>query len=160
MANLHFKRDSFLDEKESQEYFDILRATVDWQVFQPSPNSRKVFRYSPPTDFDPIIDKLIAKIETDYKTNVIGVFMNLYENGGDYCPYHKDMYGADVYTISLGSPRDLLIKQDGRGTRAEKIPLSSGDLYYMAVALHHNHRHSIPKRKNAGTRISVVFFTQ
>ena len=70
------------------------------------------------------------------------------------------MYDTDVYTISLGSSRDLLIKQDGKGTKSEKIKLDSGDLYFMDERLHRNHTHSIPKRANSGRRISVVFFAK
>ena len=155
-----FKQNNFLSPEESSEYFDIMRATVPWGIFPYAPNSRRVFKYRPPTDFDPIIGNLKEKIEQEFKTNVIGIFMNLYNDGSDYCPYHRDVYGTDVYTISLGSPRDLLIKQDGKGTRAKKIKLNPGDLYFMAEKLHAEHRHSIPKRANAGPRISIVFFTK
>jgi alkylated DNA repair dioxygenase AlkB len=90
-----------------------------------------------------------------------GIFLNLYKDGEDYCPYHRDQYGKDVYTISLGATRDLLLKPDEKGKETEKYTLKSGDMYYMANELHKTHRHSIPKRKNMNqTRISVVFFTR
>jgi len=159
MSQLHFKRENYLDGKESKEYLSILQAVVPWEPFLLSPNSRKVYRYAPPTTFDPLITPLIHKIETDFKTTVRGIFMNIYENGSDYCSYHKDRYNTDVYTISLGETRDLLIKPDVKGTRAEKITLQSGDLYFMDERLHRTHVHSIPKRKNVnGVRISIVFF--
>jgi hypothetical protein len=79
------------------------------------------------------------------------VFINLYRDGSDFCPYNKDVY--------IGETRDLLVNSDQKGTRAIKYKLESGDLYYMVERLHHKHKHSVPKRTKGGIRISVVFFT-
>jgi alkylated DNA repair dioxygenase AlkB len=159
--DFHFKINNFIPVEDAKVYFDILSKSVAWETFKPSPNSRKVYKYKPPTIIDPLIHHLISRIESEYKTSVKGVFMNIYEDGNDHCPYHKDMYGMDVFTISLGSTRDLLIKRDGKNTKATKITLNSGDLYFMDERLHLNHKHSIPKRTRVlGSRISVVFFAK
>jgi hypothetical protein len=50
------------------------------------------------------------------------VFINLYRDGSDFCPYHKDLYNKDVY---IGETRDLLVKSDQKGTRAIKYKLES-----------------------------------
>ena len=109
---------------------------------------------------DNIIDILVNRLQDEKHVIVQGVFLNLYRDGNDYCPYHADKYGTDVYTISFGETRDILIKPNASGTKSVKITLKSGDMYYMAKELHDTHKHSVPKRKNVGkTRISMVFFT-
>jgi len=155
----------FLDKERACNVLNILQALLPWTTFTPSPKSRKVWRWDRPTG-DPVIDgiftELIFEVEKHCKVKVQGgVFCNLYRDGNDYCPYHKDQYGCDVWTLSLGSTRDFLVKKDGTGTRAHSWTLKSGDLYYMDQSLHKDHRHSIPARKGRpGSRISIVFFTK
>jgi len=160
---LHWKMSDFLDESTSDNYLDLFRFCVEWVTWQASPNSRLVKKWVPSETSEIINDILFGLIDRLKKDCHVlecsGVFMNNYINGEDYCPYHKDQYDADVYTISLGSKRELLIKKDGKGEKAEKISLESGDLYYMSEELNKCYKHSIPKRKKIkGPRISLVFF--
>ena len=68
-------------------------------------------------------------------------------------------YITDIYTISLGTSRDMLIKKKETGQRSDKISLESGDLYYMSEEMNKHYKHCIPKRKNIkDTTISLVFF--
>lgn len=160
---LNWKYPEFIDASTADNYMDLFRLRVCWVTFNPSPNSRLVQKWEP-ENCDEIINDILFSIIKRLKdechvTECTGVFMNNYINGQDYCPYHKDQYDKDVYTISLGSSRDLLIKKDGPGQRAERTTLESGDLYYMSEELNKDYKHSIPKRKNIkGSRISLVFF--
>lgn len=160
---LHWKYPEFIDPSTADNYMDLFRLRVDWVTFSPSPNSRLVQRWVP-ENCDDLINDIIFDLIKILKNvchvkECSGVFMNNYINGEDYCPYHKDQYNCDVYTLSLGSSRDLLIKRDGAGQRAERFSLDSGDLYYMSEKLNEDYKHSIPKRKNIkGPRISLVFF--
>jgi alkylated DNA repair dioxygenase AlkB len=152
---------SFIDTDKGEVLLSVLQALVPWSIFGPSPNSRQVYRWDDrtPSPLCGILSDMVHRLERERKVTVKGVFLNLYQDGKDYCPYHRDMYGTDVYTISLGATRDLLIKPDN-GDKTIKYSLRSGDLYYMSKAINSTHRHSIPKRKNVnGTRISIVFFT-
>ena len=147
---------------KDDNFLQILEEQIEWQSFGPSPKSRRVAAWNGDenTTAEIIISNLVVELQTKMNVKVQGVFLNLYRDGNDYCPYHKDRYGTDVYTISLGETRDLLIKSDKKGSKAMKITLESGDLYYMSKELHINHKHSVPKRKKSnGTRISIVFFT-
>lgn len=161
----YYKESGFCSAEVANEALATLTNTIEWKMFGPSPRSRRVARceYRALTgqpDTDRIISGFCEKLINKYNVTIRGIFFNLYENGGDYCPYHADTYGTDVYTLSLGSTRDILIKENGIGTRADKITLESGDLYYMPNALQSTHKHSIPKRKSVGnSRISIVFFT-
>lgn len=156
---------NFLTDEQGKDFLEILSQNVSWKIFAPSPKSRKVAQWIPDDNnilVNEIIIYLIDLIKDKYKINSCkGVFLNLYDDGSDYCSYHKDVYGTDVYTISLGSTRDFLVKEDGKGNKAEKYTLKNGDLYYMSEKLHEKHKHSIPKRTRVTEpRISVVFFTK
>lgn len=152
---------TFISKERADTILQILKDNVSWATFAPSPKSRKVCRWSPSTGFvsDQVIVELVHELENHMNVRVDGVFLNFYQDGQDYCPYHRDQYGSDVYTLSLGDRRDLLVKPDNGVST--KYNLESGDLYFMAEGLHDNHKHSIPVRKGrTNPRISVVFFTK
>ena len=154
---------SFIPSETANEYLTIIEKELVWTKFKPSPKSRLVSRWAPGGSklSDSIMEALVGQLQDTCGVSVEGTFLNLYANGQDYCPYHKDRYGMDVFTLSLGASRDFLLKRDGTGQSATKTTLRSGDVYFMPRSIHTDHKHSIPRRKNhEGKRISVVFFTQ
>jgi len=155
----------FLKEEHASDLCAVLEAIIPWQKFAPSPKSRLVYMWNTliaqmvDPQINQIFQKLINEINRKYRTNIQNIFCNLYKNGQDYCPYHKDMYRTHIFTLSLGQTRDFLVKPDQKGTKSTKYTLNSGDLYFMHNDIHNTHKHSIPKRKHVeGTRISIVFF--
>ena len=151
----------FLSVEQATDFFWKFSEII-WLPFAPAPNSRPVHSWKPDTDnpiTNSIIEFVIDKLRREH--NVLtcdSVFMNLYRDGEDYCPYHSDAYGLDTYTLSLGATRDFLLKPKASGTHSETFRLRNGDLYYMAKGLHETHKHSVPKRtalKEA--RISILF---
>lgn len=158
----HYQK--FITADRAATILKLLQDNISWSTFGPSPKSRKVSRWTPGTPgtetvSDQVLLELKHELESRMNTKVQGIFLNLYQDGMDHCPYHRDSYGTDVYTLSLGDKRDLLVKSD-QGGASDKYILESGDLYFMAVKLHDGHRHSIPVRKGRkDPRISVVFFT-
>lgn len=152
----------YLAAERAQSLLDIFQAVLPWATFAPSPKSRKVCQWEHGcSDADSLVIELCRELSAKENVIVQGIFFNLYNDGHDYCPYHRDMYGTDVYTISLGATRDLLVKPDGAGSKGIKFTLQSGDMYHMDELLHKDHKHSIPKRKGiAEPRISIVFFTR
>lgn len=152
----------FTSAEDSDFYLNAFQAMVPWQKFALAPNSRLVYRWgeSPLPELDGVIERLISKLSALENLTVRGIFLNLYKNGQDHCPFHRDQYGTDVYTLSLGSTRDFLLKPDDVTQKTQTIKLYSGDLYYMAKEIHSKYRHSIPKRAGVSEpRISIVFFT-
>lgn len=153
----------FIDQERASCILNALQALLPWTTFEPSPNSRRVWRWDKSTGesiIDGIFIELVHELQQQCQVQVHSIFCNLYRDGNDYCPYHNDSYGCDVWTLSLGDTRDFLVKPDGIGTRSQSWTLKSGDMYFMDKRLHKDHRHSIPVRKGCkGSRISIVFFT-
>ena len=102
----------------------------------------------------------MTQIESDFCITLEkDMFLNYYQDGSDYCPYHADVYNCDTITLSLGATRDFLVKENGKGTKASKYTLTTGDLYYMPHSIHKTYKHSIPVRKGVSEgRISILFF--
>jgi hypothetical protein len=160
---MYWKHSEFLDHSTADEYLDIFKYHVEWINDDPISNCRFVHKWTPSLSsniIDKIINNLIDKLKDEcHITNCYCVIFNNYFNGNDYCPYYKNICETDVYTVSLGTSRDMLIKKNERGQRSDKILLESGDLYYMSEEMNKHYKHSIPKRKNVkDTRISIVFF--
>lgn len=150
----------FISKDSANEYVSIIESEIVWTRFKKSPKSRLVSIWYPGNTrlVDMIIEQIINKIQTTYNTKIIGIFLNLYKNGNDYCSYHRDQYDSDVFTVSFGETRDLLLKPDDK-TKTKNIKLESGDLYFMSQFFQTKNKHSIPKRKKSGgKRISIVFF--
>ena len=153
---------NFISIDISFHLLSLLRDGMKWKKFLPSPKSRLCvyWEHGDFRELDILLEGIIVQIQQIFQVNIKGVFLNWYKNGQDYCPYHSDKYNCDVFTISLGQTRDLLIKYNGPG-KAEKFTLNSGDLYYMSNEMQLTHKHSIPIRKNViGDRISIVFFAR
>lgn len=159
MTTVHIP--GFLPHEEARDLFEFLKNKAHWQIWEYAPKSRKIARFGP-WDLPNELRRLIALIETNFEVKIMKqAFLNYYANGEDYCPYHRDQYGTDTYTVSLGATRDFLLKPDHPELPTEKFTLESGDLYLMEKAVHDGHRHSVPKRKGVTEpRISILLFAE
>lgn len=85
----------------------------------------------------------------------------LYRNGDDSVAYHGDTTARDlpeavVATVSLGTPRRLLLRPTAGG-RSIAFALGRGDLFVMGGTCQRTWRHGIPKVADSGPRIAVMF---
>ncbi len=104
------------------------------------------------------LGELTEVIELVTDRPVVGAFVNKYRaNSQDYCPYHRDVYGCDLATVSFGAERDFLLKADVNGV-VQKWTLGDGDVYTLPAAVNLTYTHSVPKRTTAGERISMLCF--
>lgn len=90
-----------------------------------------------------------------------GCLLNEYKDGSQYVGYHADKEGQnkfikEVYTLSLGATRAFNLKHNTTG-KLVKVNLNSGDLCVMLGKCQSEWQHTIPKRANAGYRISETF---
>ena len=145
------------------EWFYQLYNEIPWTYAEWKPGSklhRMVYRYNF-NDEIKSIEKLSSIIETGFpEFKVRGVWCNLYRDGLDYTPYHQDIYGLNIFTVSFGVTRDCLIKSISGGS-STKYTLESGDMLYFNQKYNLLHKHSIPVRTNLkDPRISIVFFAE
>jgi hypothetical protein len=101
---------------------------------------------------DPIFSLLYEQIQfllLDYPIgNILGFYINLYENGDMYTPNHRH-HNTNQLILSLGSTRILNIE-------GQSIECNNGDIIIFGDQLH-----GVPKtKKNTGIRISIATFCQ
>ncbi|MEV6114410.1 alpha-ketoglutarate-dependent dioxygenase AlkB [Streptomyces sp. NPDC052109] len=87
-----------------------------------------------------------------------------YRDGRDSVAWHGDRIGrgarADtmVAILSVGAPRDLLLRPAGGGGTTLRRPLGHGDLIVMGGSCQRTWEHCVPKTaRAAGPRISIQF---
>jgi alkylated DNA repair dioxygenase AlkB len=91
------------------------------------------------------------------------VGLNFYRDGHDSVAMHHDrvaylVEGAPIAILSLGAPREMLIRRQSKGARALRITLEPGSLLVMSHASQFTHEHGIPKTtRPVGPRISCAF---
>ena len=87
-----------------------------------------------------------------------------YRDGRDSVAWHGDRTGRGaredtmVAILSIGAPRDLLLRPVGGGRDTVRRPLGHGDLVVMGGSCQRTWEHAIPKSTRAtGPRISIQF---
>ncbi|MGI5372171.1 alpha-ketoglutarate-dependent dioxygenase AlkB [Streptomyces sp. A244] len=87
-----------------------------------------------------------------------------YRDGRDSVAWHGDRIGRGaredtmVAILSVGAPRDLLLRPVGGGRETVRRPLGHGDLIVMGGSCQRTWEHAIPKSTRAtGPRISIQF---
>ncbi|MFF8573430.1 alpha-ketoglutarate-dependent dioxygenase AlkB [Streptomyces sp. NPDC015408] len=87
-----------------------------------------------------------------------------YRDGRDSVAWHGDRIGRGarqdtmVAILSVGAPRDLLLRPAGGGGETVRRPLGHGDLIVMGGSCQRTWEHCVPKSSRAaGPRISVQF---
>ncbi|MEU7426003.1 alpha-ketoglutarate-dependent dioxygenase AlkB [Streptomyces sp. NPDC048362] len=88
----------------------------------------------------------------------------LYRDGRDSVAWHGDRIGRGarvdtmVAILSVGAPRDLLLRPAGGGGATVRRSLGHGDLIVMGGSCQRTWEHCVPKTtRAAGPRISVQF---
>jgi len=96
-----------------------------------------------------------------YGRSMHAISANLYRDGRDSVAWHGDRVGklrddTVVALVSLGSPRRFLLRPvaDGESLRLRPLP---GDLLVLGGTAQSTWQHCVPKVRQAGPRISVMF---
>ncbi|MFF4318178.1 alpha-ketoglutarate-dependent dioxygenase AlkB [Streptomyces sp. NPDC001568] len=91
----------------------------------------------------------------------------LYRDGRDSVAWHGDRTGRSatqdtmVAILSVGDPRDLVLRPRDGGATLLRLPLGHGDLVVMGGSCQRTMEHAVPKTLRAvGPRISVQFRTR
>ncbi|MFT5847575.1 alpha-ketoglutarate-dependent dioxygenase AlkB family protein [Psychroserpens sp.] len=176
--------DNFYDTAIADQYFDILRKTVNWQqdditIFgktykQPRltalyANNNKPYSYSnitmQPTLFTTELQQIKSDIEKEAHHKFTSVLLNRYRDGNDSNGWHADNekeLGTNpvIASLSLGESRPFHFKHRKIKEERHKINLSHGSLLIMRGDMQHHWLHQIAKtKKDIGERINLTFRT-
>jgi alkylated DNA repair dioxygenase AlkB len=106
------------------------------------------------------LNAILLDIERNFSRKVVGAFLNYYEDGNEYAPYHADKYGCDTCLLSLGTTRTLRYKENATKENTDFV-LHSGDLLFIPNDINNNYKHSLLQTKKVNKqRISILVFLQ
>ncbi|MGW0792498.1 alpha-ketoglutarate-dependent dioxygenase AlkB [Streptomyces sp. NPDC002911] len=156
------------------ELFTELAAGVPWRAERRQMYDRTVdvprllafYRSADPLP-GPVLDEARDALSTHYADELGEPFTTAglcyYRDGRDSVAWHGDLNGRSshedtmVAILSLGAPRDLLLRPCGGGDTV-RHPLGHGDLIVMGGSCQRTWQHAIPKTAHArGPRISIQF---
>ena len=143
----------FLDN--SEELFNIILQNTEWSKINYF--KRHVSHYG----FNiHNLNVILLDIEKQFSRKVTGAFLNYYENGNEYAPYHADKYNCDTCLISLGTKRILRYKENKTEENVDYV-LHSGDLLFIPNEINNNYKHSLLQTKKVDkARISILIFLE
>lgn len=109
----------------------------------------------------PLAD-MLARVRQRVPAPFTSIGMNFYRDGHDSVAMHGDKLhllgdGHPIAILSLGAPRRMLIRAAADHADRIAVDLMPGSLLAMSHAMQTTHEHGIPKVREAGPRISVVF---
>ena len=113
-------------------------------------------------DRPPCIDAALAAVQAVSPAPYTRLGLNLYRGAQDSVAMHNDRThdlapGQPIAILSLGAPRDMLIRAK-QGSASQRVRLDPGSVLVMSHASQHTHEHGIPKTADhAGPRISLAF---
>ncbi|MFI8348844.1 alpha-ketoglutarate-dependent dioxygenase AlkB [Streptomyces sp. NPDC085596] len=155
--------------------FERLAAEVPWRAEQRRmydnvvsvPRLLAFYREREPLPH-PVLDEARARLSAHYAPELGEPFATAglchYRDGRDSVAWHGDRIGRGsredtmVAILSVGAPRDLLLRPAGGGPVAVRRPLGHGDLIVMGGSCQRTWEHCVPKSaRAAGPRISVQF---
>ncbi|MEU6816776.1 alpha-ketoglutarate-dependent dioxygenase AlkB [Streptomyces sp. NPDC046860] len=155
--------------------FEQLAADVPWRAEQRRmydnvvtvPRLLAFYRERTPLPH-PVLDEARARLSAHYAPELGEPFATAglcyYRDGRDSVAWHGDRTGRGsredtmVAILSVGTPRDLLLRPSGGGPVAVRRALGHGDLIVMGGSCQRTWEHCVPKSARAtGPRISVQF---
>ncbi|NUL04230.1 alpha-ketoglutarate-dependent dioxygenase AlkB [Streptomyces lunaelactis] len=119
----------------------------------------------------PVLDEARDALSAHYAAELGEPFTTAglcyYRDGRDSVAWHGDTGGrasrADtmVAILSVGAPRDLVLRPRGGGRLPLRRPLGHGDLIVMGGSCQRTWEHAVPKTaRSVGPRVSIQFRTR
>ena len=108
-----------------------------------------------------VLEQARAALEARYRERFDRLSLGYYRTGQDSVAWHGDYIAralptATVATISLGEPRNFLLRPKGGGS-SRCLRLGWGDLVVMGGTCQRTWQHAVPKVKRAAARLAVMF---
>ena len=127
----------FVESANANELFDIILKQTPWNKINYFKRHTSHYQYT--------INKLnsvLLDIEKQLSRTIKGAFLNYYEDGNEYAPYHADKYNCDTCLLSLGTTRTLRYKENTTSENTDYI-LNNGDLLFIPNEMNNNYKHSL-----------------
>lgn len=110
-----------------------------------------------------VLRSMAAVLSQSYRLALTQVSANLYRDGCDSVAWHgdrgaRDRDSATIAVLSLGATRPFRLRQRGGPGRHDLRP-DSGDLLVMGGTCQRTWQHAVPKVRDAGPRVAVMFRT-
>lgn len=172
---------SFMDEKETTEYFDKLKEEINWQndelvIFGKTIITNRLvawygsepfeYTYSKKTKkallFSASLLKIKKQVEEVTGAKYNSCLLNFYHSGDEGMGWHTDdekelVKHSSIASVSLGANRKFVFKHKLNGEKVEVV-LESGSLLDMHGTIQENWLHSLPKTKKIHLpRINLTF---
>jgi alkylated DNA repair dioxygenase AlkB len=164
----------WLDNATADRLFAELLTGIEWQqrkVFGGDVprqdawyhRNGKAYRFSGATrqaceNWPDALKELLSLVEP---WGVNSVLCNLYRDGRDSVAWHSDDepgHADSIVSISLGTPRDFMVREIADHKAKRKIVAGHGDLIVMSEGSQALTEHCIPKRPKITTpRINLTF---
>lgn len=174
---------NFLKQKEADEYFEILTASINWKQEEilyygkiyPLPRKTAWYGYDGynysysgikcnPEPWTKELLELKMKIETLLsEQDFNSVLLNMYRDGNDKVSWHSDDekelgINSTIASLSLGATRRFDIKHKVKTDLHHKFELTNGSLIIMKGAMQHHWLHQVPVQKKVSeSRINLTF---
>ena len=175
-----FYYSDFFSKKEALELFQEINTQVDWkretivmfgkEILIPRDTAwfgEKAYIYSgiknEPSPFSPPLIKIKEAIENKTNETFNSLLINRYKSGNDKVDWHSDdepelSKNSSIASLTLGEPRDFLMRYKGKSGDNKKIFLEDGSLLLMKPPTQEFWEHCIPKRSGLeNTRINLTF---
>ena len=173
---------AWLARSEADALFGALRCGIPWQRHRLRLFGREVeaprlsgwigdpgavYTYSrtrfEPLPWTPALAVLRERLTIALGVRFNGVLANLYRDGRDSMGWHADdepELGPEpvIASLSLGQPRDFLLRRRAPPCRIERIELGHGSLLLMRGPTQRYWQHALPRRsQRIGPRINLTF---
>jgi len=159
----------------ADELFDVLSHTVPWhaerrQMYDSLVDVPRLTKFYAEDEVlpHPLLLRAREMLGDHYEAELGERFRTaglcLYRDGRDSVAWHGDRIGRArdqdtmVAILSVGSPRQLMLRPRHGGAATMRLPLGHGDLVVMGGSCQRTWDHAIPKTaKDVGPRISIQF---
>ena len=136
------------------------RWMYDHRVLEPRLTARWTLESGEPLE-PAILDSMRLTLSARYGALFDSAGFNLYRDGRDSVAWHRDKIRKEILEpivplVSLGEPRDLLLRPRGGGA-SRAFPIGHGDLLVTGGSTQRTWEHAILKVRRAGARISIAF---
>ncbi len=129
----------FLEKSDADTLFNIIYQETSWTKINYFKRQISHYEYNIYR-----LNIILLQIEQQFSKKVVGAFLNYYEDGNDYAPYHADKYNCDTCLLSLGTTRTLRYKNNTTRENIDYV-LHSGDLLFIPNEINNDYKHSLLK---------------